>query len=408
MRKLAIFGLTLAMIVSLAGGASAAHAAALTTAQTQAIITLLQSFGVDASTLANVEAVLNGQPAQSTATATATSTTAITPGMIGYLHYGDSGAAVRYLQTLLAADPSVYPNGLTTGFFGRLTEEALKRYQQLHGLDQVGFIGPQTLHDLDDDLQRTPFGFRSATSTAPGNGTPASLCAIVPPGHLIAPGWLRKHGERQYRLLPWCNGNTPTTTPPTPAPFAISGVAVSGLSTSTATVSWTTNEQGSTQLEYGLTASYGSVSALSTALVDSHSVTLAGLTASTTYHFRAMSTDASSTLVTSDDTTFTTAAIPADTTPPVISGAAVGNVASTSATVSWTTNEPSTSTVYFATTTPLDLSTATTAADASLVTSHSLLLSSLTASTTYYYAIESKDAANNTATTSEASFTTAN
>src|SRR3989441_8348210 len=87
---------------------------------------------------------------------------------------------------------------------------------------------------------------------------------------------------------------------------------------SAATITWATDEAWDSQVEYGLTSAYGSVSALASALVSSHSVGLSGLTASTVYHYRVKSRDAAGNLATSADATFTTAA-PPDTTPPTVS-----------------------------------------------------------------------------------------
>src|SRR6185436_10340311 len=68
------------------------------------------------------------------------------------------------------------------------------------------------------------------------------------------------------------------------------------------------NEAADTQVKYGTTISYGSSSTLNTALVTSHSVSLSGLAASTTYHYRVKSRDAAGNLQTSGDFTFATAA----------------------------------------------------------------------------------------------------
>ena len=45
------------------------------------------------------------------------------------LNPGDRGANVTNLQTFFAANPSVYPEGLVTGYFGRLTKSAVINYQ---------------------------------------------------------------------------------------------------------------------------------------------------------------------------------------------------------------------------------------------------------------------------------------
>jgi hypothetical protein len=98
--------------------------------------------------------------------------------------------------------------------------------------------------------------------------------------------------------------------PPDATPPVIRGVGAGSISTSGATVSWTTDEASDSQVEYGLTSSYGSSSALSSSLVVSHAVTLSGLSAATTYHYRVKSRDAAGNLATSLDFTFTTASAP--------------------------------------------------------------------------------------------------
>jgi len=95
-----------------------------------------------------------------------------------------------------------------------------------------------------------------------------------------------------------------------------------------------------------------------------------------------------------------------DRTAPVISSVSATGIASTSASITWTTNEPATSKVYYGTTTPLSISSALNASDATRLLSHSMTIGGLTASTTYYFIVESKDAANNTATTTQGSFVT--
>src|SRR3989344_1183484 len=118
--------------------------------------------------------------------------------LVQTLHEGSRGNQVKILQALLAADPMIYPEGSITGYYGRLTSAAVRRFQQKNGLEQVGVVGPKTLKKLNGVLQQNPIALEVSTSTG-GTGTTipttgAQPCAIVPPGHLIAPGWLRKQG----------------------------------------------------------------------------------------------------------------------------------------------------------------------------------------------------------------------
>ncbi|MGH7595531.1 MAG: PQQ-dependent sugar dehydrogenase, partial [bacterium] len=86
----------------------------------------------------------------------------------------------------------------------------------------------------------------------------------------------------------------------------ISNVAASSISSTTASIGWTTTEISDTQVEYGLTTSYGSSSPLNSSLVTSHTTTLSSLQANTTYHYRVKSRDAAGNLTTSGDFTFMT------------------------------------------------------------------------------------------------------
>ncbi|MCX5999857.1 MAG: fibronectin type III domain-containing protein, partial [Chloroflexi bacterium] len=90
------------------------------------------------------------------------------------------------------------------------------------------------------------------------------------------------------------------------APPVISAVSASSLSISTATITWATDELATSQVEYGLTTSYGSTTTLDTSLVTSHNVNLSGLAANTPYHYRVKSNDAGGNEAVSGDYSFTT------------------------------------------------------------------------------------------------------
>ena len=191
--------------------------------------------------------------------------------------------------------------------------------------------------------------------------------------------------------------DTADTPPPT-----ISAVAASSITSSSATISWKTNEASDSQVDYGTTTAYGTSTPLNKNKVTSHSEKLSGLGASTLYHYRVKSRDAAGNLAVSGDFTFITAP-PPDTTPPVISNVSAGSLTSFGAVITWTTSEVSDSQVEYGTTTAYGNSTPP---DKTLVSSHSVLLSQLTASTLYHYRVKSKDAAGNKAVSSDSTFTT--
>ena len=97
-------------------------------------------------------------------------------------------------------------------------------------------------------------------------------------------------------------------------PPLISEVDVSDTNELGATISWTTDEPATSQVEYGPTHAYGLTTLLDEELTTSHSVTLTGLAPDTTYHFRVKSKDASGNEATSEtDQAFATlSALPAD------------------------------------------------------------------------------------------------
>jgi len=65
------------------------------------------------------------------------------------LSYGATSNEVTRLQTLLASDPTVYPEGLVTGYFGKLTRQAVQKFQEKYGVATAaaagyGSVGPMT------------------------------------------------------------------------------------------------------------------------------------------------------------------------------------------------------------------------------------------------------------------------
>lgn len=101
------------------------------------------------------------------------------------LSQGMSGDDIERVQELLATDPSLYPEGLVTGYFGPLTSAALKRFQERNELNPTGMLDDETRTMLEEYLAEN------------GGGS-------IPPGFLVAPGIQQKI---ETRLIEDCDSN---------------------------------------------------------------------------------------------------------------------------------------------------------------------------------------------------------
>src|SRR3989344_6668378 len=148
---------------------------------------------------------------------------AIPPELTRFLCRGSSGDDVRKLQEFLAKDKNIYPDGLVTGYFGPLTEAAVKRWQEKHNIESVGIVGPKTIakfHELG--------GGRVQELIHEGAGQ----SGVVPPGLLTAPGLqmrITTSTSPAATSTPPASIN-PTSTPSIPATPAIP-ISDSGSST---------------------------------------------------------------------------------------------------------------------------------------------------------------------------------
>lgn len=77
------------------------------------------------------------------------SVSAATIPLTGQVNIEERSANVTNLQMFLATDPSIYPEGLVTGYYGALTKAAVIRFQEKYGLDPVGRVGPLTLAKIN-------------------------------------------------------------------------------------------------------------------------------------------------------------------------------------------------------------------------------------------------------------------
>ena len=88
------------------------------------------------------------------------------PPLTSEINPGARNDEVMKLQELLAQDPTIYPEGTVSGFYGPKTTAAVKKFQAKYGLPAVGRVGPATLAKLND-----VFGPRAEVVSAPAQST---------------------------------------------------------------------------------------------------------------------------------------------------------------------------------------------------------------------------------------------
>jgi hypothetical protein len=178
-------------------------------------------------------------------------------------------------------------------------------------------------------------------------------------------------------------------------------VATTNVTQSSVTVTWTTDQASSSQVNYGTSTGYGSASTLDATLVTAHSVTLTGLAAGTTYDFAVVSANAASQSSTSPNAVVTTTALNA--VPPYVGYVAAWGINNTGATVTWSTDVPATAQLAYGTSSALgQLSPLQTA----MTASHGVILTGLNPGTEYYFVAQSTGAGGATGYSAAMTFTT--
>jgi hypothetical protein len=93
-------------------------------------------------------------------------------------------------------------------------------------------------------------------------------------------------------------------------PVGISSVFAVNISPTSARIAWLTKKLSDSQVNFGPSSSYGLTSSLASSQVTTHSIDLAGLASSTTYHYQVVSNDQAGNISHLGDFTFTTPGIP--------------------------------------------------------------------------------------------------
>ncbi|MHB8483784.1 MAG: beta strand repeat-containing protein [Nitrospiria bacterium] len=258
----------------------------------------------------------------------------------------------------------------------------------------------------------TSYGSSNASSP---QSIPAGTSAV---SYFLNISGLSANTTYHYQAIALNNGGTTYgsditfTTLPNP-PIVTTGAPPANITQTSAVVTGTVNPNGQSAtawFEWGLTTTYGSSNAnapqsipATTSTVTLNPFTMTGLTANTTYHYRA---DAQSSGGTGygQDASFTTLASP----PVVVTGSPATNILQNSATLNGTANSNGVNGVAwfdYGLTTSYNLSSQTQAISGNGANSVVISVFSLTANTTYHYRIS---ATNNGGTTygADATFTT--
>ncbi len=157
-------GLLLAMSITLG---SAAIPFSYTMAQTSTSTGTTTSTASSTNTTGGSTGSITGSiVTTSTGTSAPTyTTTSIT--IVNNLYIGSTGTEVTALQNFLASDPSIYPEGLVTGYFGNLTAKAVRRFQQKYGIAVVGRVGPITRNKINSLMSGGMGGQTTSYGTSP-------------------------------------------------------------------------------------------------------------------------------------------------------------------------------------------------------------------------------------------------
>ena len=438
------------------------------------------------------------------------------------LYSGVENEDVKKLQEFLSQQSDIYPEGKVTGYFGPLTRNAIKRFQEKYAddilkplglIEGTGYVGSTTRAKLNGLIRgaapavpavpavpatsatpavpaetpavpatpATPAVPAQPATTTPDTTAPANVTnlTLAPAESLITLSWKNpttsdfagtKIIQKMWSIpidlsdgsliydglasstihrgtvngLSYCykaftydevpnyssgiggcamssstattiapivvTAPTPTVTPTPTTPTVdttapvMSNFQPTGTTTDTTpTISLSTNESATCKYASTTDQSYDSMpNTFSSTGSTSHSATMGTLaTATYTYYARCQDT-AGNKNTSSISTTFAVNPFAPDTTAPIISSIQATSITTSSAAISWSTDEESTSVVEYG----ISVSYGSTASGSANTISHQVSLSNLASSTVYHYRVKSTDSANNTAQSSDQTFTT--
>lgn len=166
------------------------------------------------------------------------------------LEMGMENADVTSLQDFLSTNKTIYPEAISSGYFGTLTEAAVSRYQLGNGISVVGRVGPITLANMNAQM-----------------GSGASIV-----------------------LMSYTNTTTGDVYAPIIYPESVF------VSSNTITFNWATSESAVSRVLYGTSWPflYATAPSVSTnTFGQTTNITLTGLSSKTTYYYVLESRDSS-------------------------------------------------------------------------------------------------------------------
>lgn len=72
------------------------------------------------------------------------------PLIMSFLSRESTGEEVKLLQKILASDREIYPEGYITGYYGEMTEQAVRRFQNKYNLQETGQVDEVTKNKFNE------------------------------------------------------------------------------------------------------------------------------------------------------------------------------------------------------------------------------------------------------------------
>lgn len=331
------------------------------------------------------------------------------------LRLGTSGEDVVLLQEILATESSIYPERITTGYFGSLTVEAIKRFQKKHGLSIDATVTGVTKEKLNSFFSEralkmsvvngikkycTDSKFYSVISLKKNS---VSNKIEVCPGLVSTKMELSTSATKPTEITVFNGGEHNDTLPDF---YYIEAYDVTGVS---AKIAVGVTEKVKASVFYAPSTGSISISPMKKSVdewLKIHSFSLSDLLPGTVYNVYTVVVDGDGKYATSSIKTFKTLSNK-DTVAPIISQVRVSDMGTSSVLVSWKTSETSKKKIYYAPTAGFSLDKSSLAKSELYTVVHGLRLENLKAGTLYSFIIESEDVKGNKGKSEVWTFTTA-